>query len=355
MLKPQGRKKRLRSVTGWLLTAGLCCGPLVQAQAGGPMEHYGALVDTLMAGSHAAADTICARISASHAGHPVSLYVQGTVLYTRLIESEDSAGRAEFFELADSCARLCKEWRDAGREEPSLLAYIRGNALSSAGIILMRAGKLVAGLRKLLAGRHEFEAAIKADPRFYDAYLGRGTYRCAVAQHASVLGVLPFIPDLESGLRDLRLAADSSRWSRWAALNALAWFLIEEREFHAADSVCDAGLARFPGSRTFLRPKLAVQVRQEHWAEAEETGLRLLNEYLADPQNNGYETTTLYWRLMICADQLGRPEAAERYARSGLAVRRTEDVERRRKEKIEAMQERLSRSSADSRSENRGR
>ena len=355
MLKPQGSVRRLKSVAGWLLAAGFCLGPWPPAQAAGPMEHYGALMDTLVAGFYGAADTICARISAGHAGHPASLYARGTVLYTRLIDSEDSAGRAEFFELADSCARLCEEWRDAGREEPSLLAYIRGSALSSAGIILMRAGKLVAGLRKLLAARHEFDAAIEADPQSYDAYLGRGTYRCAVAQHASVLGVLPFIPDLESGLRDLRLAADSSHWSRWAALNALAWFTLDEREYYLADSLCDVGLVRFPGSRTFLWPKLAVQVRQEHWAEAEETGLRLLQEYLADPQNNGYETTTLYWRLMICADQLGRPEAAESYARSGLAVRRTEDVERRRKEKIEAMRERLSQSSADSRSENRGR
>jgi tetratricopeptide (TPR) repeat protein len=328
---------------------------LPPAQAAGPMEHYGALVDTLVAGSFAAADSICARVSAEHAGHPAALYVRGTVLYTRLIDSEDSSGRAEFFELADSCARLCVEWREAHREDSSLLTYIRGNALSSAGIILMRAGKPVAGLRKLLAARHEFDAAIEADPRFYDAYLGRGTYRCAVAQHASVLGVLPFMPDLESGLRDLRLAADSSRWSRWAALNALVWFTLNEREYDLADSLCDVGLARFPDSRTFLRPKLAVYVRQDHWAAAEATGLRLVKEYLADPQNNGYETTTLYWRLMVCADQLGRPEDAESYARSGLAVRRTADVEQRRKEKIEAMRERLSQSSADSRGDHRGR
>lgn len=319
------------------------------------MEHYGALMDTLVAGHYAAADSICARISAAHDGHPASLYARGTVLYTRLIDSEDSAGRAEFFELADSCARLCAEWREAHREDISLLAYIRGNALSSAGIILMRAGKPVAGLRKLLAARHEFDAAIEADPQFYDAYLGRGTYRCAVAQHASVLGVLPFMPDLESGLRDLRLAADSSHWSRWAALNALVWFTLDEREYDLADSLCDVGLARFPDSRAFLQPKLAVYVRQDHWAEAEETGLRLLNEYLADPDNNGYETTTLYWRLMVCADELARPEDAESYARSGLAVRRTADVERRRKEKVEAMRERLSQSSADSRGGHRGR
>lgn len=353
--------RRLKSVARrgrrlfWLAVMGAGFRLLTPAQAAGPMEHYGALMDTLVAGSFAAADSICERISAERAGHPAALFARGTVLYTRLIDSEDSAGRAEFLTLTDSCARLCAQWREAHREDPTLLAYVRGNALSSAGVILMRAGKTVAGVRKLLAARHEFEAAIEADPQFYDTYLGRGTYRCAVAQHASVLGVLPFIPDLESGLRDLRLAADSSRWSRWAALNALVWFTLNEREYDLADSLCDVGLARFPGSRTFLRPKLAVYVRQDHWAEAEATGLRLLKEYLADPQNNGYETTTLYWRLMVCADRLGRPEDAESYARSGLAVGRTADVERRRKEKIEAMRERLSQSSANSRGENRGR
>ena len=339
----------------WLVVLAAGIRPLPPALAAGPMEDYGALMDTLVAGNYAAADSICARISAAHGGHPASLYARGAVLYTRLIDSEDSAGRAEFFELADSCARLCVKWRKAGREDPSLLAYIRGNALSSAGIIQMRTGKSAAGLRKLLAARHEFDAAIEADPQFYDAYLGRGTYRCAVAQHASVLGVLPFIPDLESGLRDLQLAADSSRWSRWAALNAMVWFTLEEREYDLADNLCEVGLARFPDSRAFLRPKLAVYVRQEQWAEAEETGLRLLREYLADPDNNGYETTTLYWRLMVCADELARPGDAASYARSGLAVRRTADVERRRKEKVEAMRERLHRSSVESQSEDHGR
>jgi tetratricopeptide (TPR) repeat protein len=319
------------------------------------MESYRALMDTLLAGSFGAANSICSRIAAEHGGHPAVVFARGTILYTRLVESEDSSGRAEFLQLTDSCARLCDEWRKQARENPPLLAYMKGNALASAGVILLRAGEPLAGLRKLLAAKSAFDAAIEADPLFYDAYMGRGTYRCAVAQHASVLGILPFMPDVESGLRDLRLAADSSRWSRWTAVNALAWFTLEERQFDVADSLCSVGLARFPESRAFLRPKLAVQVRQNHWAEAEVVARRLLNEYLSDSASNGYETTTLYWRLMVCADKLGRADDAQAYARSGLSVHRSPDAERRRKEKIEDMRERLAGVSADARSQTRER
>jgi tetratricopeptide (TPR) repeat protein len=339
----------------WLAALSLGCPSLPQVQASGPTEQFSVLMDTLLAGCYVAADSMSSRISEEYPGHPAALYAQQTVLYTRLLDSEDSTGRAEFLKLADSCARLCAEWRDAGREQPSLLAYLRGSALSSAGLLLMHTGGLIPGLQKLLAARHEFDAAIESDPHFYDAYLGRGTYRCAVAQHASVLGALPFMPDFESGLRDLWLAADSSRWSRWVALNALAWFVLNERDYDLADSICDVGLARFPGTRAFLQPKLAVYARQDHWAEAEEIGLRLLTVHLANPQNNGYELTTLYWRLMVCADSLGRPEDAEGYARSGLAVRRTADVERRRSKKTEAMRERVAQTSARSGGGNGGR
>jgi tetratricopeptide (TPR) repeat protein len=360
-LKPAGLESRLRSRSGsrrcalWWIAVAFCASSLSAARASGLAERFPELMDTLLTGSYAAADSISGGICRDYAGHPAALYARQTVLHARLIDSEDTVGWGELFVLADSCARRCEEWRDAGREEPFLLSYLRGSALSSAGLLLLRSGKLLPGLQRLLLARQEFDAAIEQNPRFYDAYLGRGTYRCAVAQNASVLGVLPFVPDLDGGLHDLELAFDSSRWSRWVALNALGWLVLKDGNYARADSLCEIGLARFPGSRAFLQLKLSVQVQQNHWAESERVGLRLLSEHLTDPQSNGYETTTLYWRLMVCADSLGRPDDAAEYARLGLAVRRSPDVEQRRKGKVAAMRERLSRVSAMTGDESGGR
>jgi hypothetical protein len=44
---------------------------------------------------------------------------------------------------------------------------------------------------------------------------------------------------------------------------------------------------------------------------------------------------------MVCADSLGRPDDAIAYARAGLAVHRSEDAARRRKDKIEEMEKRI--------------
>jgi hypothetical protein len=313
------------------------------AAAATPFDNFPSLMDTLMGGNYQAADSICAKIAFDNSEHPAALYAESVVLYSRMIDSEDSTGRGRYLALADSCIILCDKWYKVDANSAAWPAYLKGSALSSQGILLIRGGERLAGLRKLLSAKREFDAAIEADSLLYDAYLGRGMYRCAVVQNASILGGLPFMPDLQSGLADLRLAADSAHWSRWAALNALAWFELEEGNYSFVDSVCRLGLARFPESRAFLWPLLAMHVRQNQWQQTDETASRLLNLYLAASDNNGYEATTLYWRRMVCADSLGRAEDAVNFAKAGLAVPRTADVEQRRREKVEAMQKRLER------------
>lgn len=310
------------------------------AWATNPFELFPNLIDTLLAGDQAAASVITDDIIERNSGYPVVHYVKAVIIYQRMIDEEDTTGQAEFFQVTDSCVSHCDLLLENQPDVDMGLWYLKGSALSAAGVTLLRNGETIRGARKLLAAKSCFDDVISADPAFYDAYLGRGTYRCAVAQKASGLGFLPFIPDFHDGLNDLKLAADSSRWSRWTALNAIAWFAIDDDNFFLADSVCRIGLARFPNSRAFLWPTLALSVRRNQWLAAEQTALRLLDLSLTQP-GNGYELTTLYWRLMVCADRLGRMDDAVTYAQKGIAVTRTPETERRRREKIDAMQVRL--------------
>ena len=218
---------------------------------------------------------------------------------------------------------------------------MRGSALSSRGLMLKHQGKLVQGLRTLVGSNSEFSDAIELNPRFHDAYLGRGAYRYAVATNSSVLSWLPFIPSKESGWQDLWLAVDSSKFSSFPALSALVWFVLDDHNYSLADSICRAGLQRFPHSRNFLWPLLSLQVRQSQWAEAETTAADLLGHYLNQPDNNGYDVIGLYWRLMKCADALNKPEQAIEYARAGLNSFHTPAVAERRKDKLLELENRV--------------
>lgn len=319
------------------------------ALAASPLDQYPALMDTLVGGHHAAASEICAILEQQHPEHPGTLYARAAVLYAFMLDLEDTTGRGEFMNLTERCIRASGEWLKARRGLPSEMAFLRGSARSARGLLLHHEGKLLPGLRQLMGAKGDFDEAIEADPGFYDAYLGRGAYRYAVARNAKAIGWLPFMPRAEAGWRDLWDAVHRARFSRWSALSAIVWFAIEDNNFALADSICQAGLARFPGSRSFLFPALGLAVRREQWAEAEQLAQQLLGQYLQHPANNGYEAIGLYWRLMQCADRLGRPADAEAYARAGLEAHRTADVEERRRDRLGEMEQRLARAAEPNR------
>jgi tetratricopeptide (TPR) repeat protein len=312
------------------------------AQSSGPLLLYPALMDTLVGSHYEAARAICDSIDKTDPKHPAGYYARAAVCYAHMVDFEDTVGRGEFMAMTDSCMHACDAQRSTGNSDLSVIAYLKGSALAARGLLLNHEGRLLPALRALIRAKGEFDNAIEANPVFYDAYLGRGAYRYAVATHASMLKWLPFIPSRDSGWQDLWLAVARSKFSRSTAMTSIVWHEMDEGNYAAADTIIQSQLVRFPGCRNFLWPRLAFYERQERWAEAEQTAKLLLNQYLAHPDNNGYEAIGLYWRMMTCADALNRPEDAIDYARAGLATYRTPDVARRRTDKLHELQERLS-------------
>lgn len=308
--------------------------------AGSPLDAFPALMDTLIGGHYVPAEALCDSISRLYPAAPASIYARIAVLYARMIDYEDSSGWGEFQVLVDSCITACSQ-RSPNPAQRVTRHFIKGSAHSAHGLILVRGGSVIRGLRMLMKARGEFDAAIELDPQFYDAYVGRGAYRYAVAQYASLLRWLPFVPSKQSGLEDLWTGVRLSRFSTFSALSSMVWLIMDDGDYVLADSICRAGLERFPNSRPFLWPLLSLNVRQANWTEAERIAAVLLAQYLDLPGNNGYETTGLYARLMQCADALGRPADAVAYAEQGLAAFRTPDAERRRADKLAAFRQRV--------------
>jgi len=294
-----------------------------------------------MTGDLRAADAIAREIEVQHAGHPASWYARACIIYARVTDLEDTAGREEFFALCDSCIAECERMETRSDHHSAELAYLHGSALSAKALMMQREGTTVRALRYLMGSRQEFQAAIDLDSTFYDAYLGRGAYRYGAATNAKLLSWLPWIPSAESGWNDMWLAVDRSRFSKYSALSALVWFVIQQKKYESADSICQAGLKRFPGSRSFLWPRLSIRMRQHEWAMAEETARELVAQYLANEGNNGYDVTGLYATLMTCADSLQRAEEAVEYARAGLSAYRKPDVALRRQPTLKLMEQRL--------------
>ena len=316
----------------------------VGAWAQRPLDYFPALYDTLVGSHYEAAWQIHGAMSRDFPDSPATVFARAIILYTAMIDFEDSTGEAEFFRCCDRVVEGCREQAVSAEENERVwLEFLHGSALATRAFYIGRRGKVWPALKLLVRARSLFSGVLKKDPSFYDAYMGRGVYRWGVAKRAGVLAGLPFVPSRSHALADLKLAIDSSRFSQHAAASALVWFLIEDGKYARAESLITVGLNRFPSARPFLWPLIALQYRTGRFRECIATSEGLVSQYLASPRNNGYDVVGLYKRMADAASKLDDHEAALRYCQAGLAASVTSDVRQRRHRDLEILEKWLKR------------
>lgn len=312
------------------------------ARAASPLDDYPPLMDALVAGDYDRAHALCDSLTARHGDHPAALLARVCVLGTYHVDfigapMDDAAFSALVTAAVDNAAAL----PGATPQERAEREFLRGGALFARAIVAAADGKFLPAFSYVMDAREAFDAAIEQQPDFYDAYVGRGAFRYAMALYLSDFNFMGILVSEETARADLLRAADSSRFSRAPAAIALAWLAMNGDDFTMADSLCAAGLQRYPGARSFLWPQFFSAMKQQRWAAAESGGLQLLEQYRQLPADNGYEVTGLYRHLMNFADAQGRTDDAREYARLGLAASRSDDVERRRKQILNELRQRL--------------
>ena len=304
-----------------------------------PIDVFPALYDTLTGSHYEAAWEIQEALERDFPDNPAALFVQVLILYTEMVDFEDTTGQAEFFAHCDKTTLYCEKHVDTVEGDRRVwLEFLQGSIHATRGFYLGRRGDFWSAMKQLTRAKSLFSRVLKADPGFHDAYLGRGAYRYGIAQHAGVLSNLPFLPSRKAAYTDLTLAIDSSKFSRYAAMSALTWFLIEERNYAEAESLIAKGLARFPGARSFLWPLIALQFRTQRYRECIVSSKELINQYLTSPRNNGYDVVGLYKRMAEAAMKLRDDEAVARYCSEGLAAFLTDDARQRRSRDLQRLE-----------------
>ncbi len=304
-----------------------------------PIDTFPALYDTLTGSHYEAALEIQEALERDFPDEPAGLFARAIILYTAMVDFEDTTGEGEFFAYCDKTNLFCdKHIISVEGDRRVWLEFLQGSIHATRGFYLGRRGDFWSAMKQLTRAKSFFSKVLKKNPAFYDAYLGRGAYRYGIAQHAGVLSNLPFLPSRKAAYADLTLAIDSSRFSRYAAMSALTWFLIEERNYAEAESLIAKGLARFPGARSFLWPLIALQFRSGRYRECIVSSKKLINQYLNSSRNNGYDVVGLYKRMTEAAMKLGDNEAVVRFCSEGLAAFLTDDARQRRSRDLQRLE-----------------
>lgn len=276
-------------------------------------------------------DTIAAR--------PVFNLIYASVLHAEMMDLEDYSKERIFFSYIDDSIDGLKKWVDRNPDDAWGNFYL-GSAYGYKSLLLAQKGSWLKSLLSGLKAKGKFAEAIKLDSTLYDAYTGMGSYH----YWSSVkLGkYLPFLPDnREIGLRELRIASDSSLFSRKPAVTGLAWAFLHERKLGEAIKIGKDLYDETGGGRNALWILGGAYWRMGNLSQAAEYYGELLESFLKLDQQNYYNVIFCRYRRGVCLFGMGRIQQSKADFESILSYDVSREVKKRHKETFEKTREYL--------------
>ncbi|MDZ7345072.1 MAG: hypothetical protein ONA90_11235 [candidate division KSB1 bacterium] len=199
---------------------------------------------------------------------PVGFLFHAAILQSRMLDYETFEDEKAFFKATSVCRKLAQT-KVARRPKDAWAHFFLGSALGYEAFFLGKKQRYLEALRAGWQCLQHLETAVKLEPQLYDAYLGIGTYKYYRSKLSKNFSWLPFVDDeREAGISMIRQAAAKGRYSRYAAINGLAWILLAENRPEEALTLVDSVLAFFPTSRFFLWGAAEAAYRTKRYEKA---------------------------------------------------------------------------------------
>lgn len=258
------------------------------------------------------ADSVIAAYRQSAPFDPTGILFQAGSLVTQMTDREEEISPDLFKALIDSCLKLTDDILDLGTPRERAWRYlIRGHAHAYRSIYSSHFGSFTAAIDHGFDAKGEYQRGLKADSTLYDLYFGLGSYhywKSAKAGFLRWIGI--FSNDKDKGIRELRLAADSSLVSREAATNALIWVYFDNDQFEEAKSLVDSAMHRYPNGKAFLWPLAKALYEKKEFAAASTTFAELRRRLTNQP-GNYYNLIECDYYLTKCHDRLKQNDLAK--------------------------------------------
>jgi tetratricopeptide (TPR) repeat protein len=271
----------------------------------------------------------CDRLNDTIPGRPIYHLVYAGVLHAEMFDAEDYGRGKTFIAHIDSSIKVLKKWTDDNPDDPWGYFFL-GTAY---GYKATWHGQKKSWLKSLIDGlkaRGKFAKAIKIDSTLYDAYTGMGNYH--YWSSAKLGRYIPFLPDnRDKGLEELRLAADSSLFSRKPAMLGLAWALINEKKFPDAVSMGNLLYEETSGGRASLWILGGAYWRMGNLRYAEKRYSELIESLQQAGEQNYYNLIFCRYRRGVCLYGMARHEPARREFEELMSYDVSEEVAGRHK------------------------
>ena len=232
--------------------------------------------------------------------NPIPYVLKAGLLDTYMLDHSTNEWEPEFYSTVQKGIDVAKRGlKIASTPEDSGWVYF--SLASLYGYRAVRKGRHKSYLKALTDAYRAisyYKKTLEVYPELYDAYLGLGTFHFA-------LSVLPrfvkwFIAPgdyRERSLKEIELAADSSKYTRIPARDEYAWVLAYLKHSRKAVEIAKAVVDSYPNSRSFMWTLSFAYRRRGHWWEVESVFVKLVPMTLKDQRDYYYSLTILYYNL----------------------------------------------------------
>ena len=209
--------------------------------------------------------------------HPYPYFGLAAVYWTRFVYETDRTDTTllpPFEENVNKVIALSHAWLKQHPEDPQVLMVLGAAYGISARLNVVRRNWIRAYLdgRKALSFTRQ---AVKADPKFWDAYLGLGMYDYYAdlyPRYVALLTKLVLGGDRQRGIRTLRTVAEKGHFSRDTATVLLVEIYTEDpygaKDPAKAVALMDLMRARYPDSRGMHSARVVALYEAARYQEA---------------------------------------------------------------------------------------
>jgi tetratricopeptide (TPR) repeat protein len=321
----------------WL--AALPCGTVTLEPSPRQLDVLTETIDQIFADSFAQAYQTCDRLNDPIPGQPIFHLLFASILHAEMLDAEEY-DRGEIFLIhIDSTVKSLKKWIDKNPDDPWGYFFL-GSAYGYRATWHGQKGSWLKSLLDGLKARGKFSKALELDSTLYDAYTGIGNYH--YWSSARLGKYLPFLPDnREKGLQELRLAADSSRFSVKPAATTLAWALIHENRLQEAAAIGRKLYAGTSGGRASLWILGSVFWKMGNLHKADEYYSLLLRSLMQAGKQNYYNLIFCRYRKGVSLFGMGRYDEARYEFETLLSYEVSREIAKRHKETFKKSHEYL--------------
>ena len=298
----------------------------VSAQSEPFLEEIYAGVKAVLLHEYDQAFAIFSNLSEQFPNNPTGPFFAATILQSKMMDFETNRWQDEFFELLEDAETRSQVLIRQDLQQTYARFYL-GAAMAYKGFYLVRDKRYLPGIRAAITAIDQLEKVVKVDSQMYDAYLGIGNYKYWRSRFTKIFNWLPFFSDhRQEGLRMIRLALEKGTFTRWAAINDLAWIYIDRDDPTKALKYAQMGLNEFPNSRFFLWPAAEAYAKMDEPRQARRLYEKLLLSVTSESINNHYNEILLHLKIAECAFELRDFEEAHFHCNQVLTIEPDKEV-----------------------------